>query len=385
MLVLMQVSAAIPVEASRVDRALNEALGALDRLSATIDRTFGGATKENTEAIKRSEAQAPQTSALIGGWSDSWEASMGERVHQEKRRDPGFVNSPTYVNPLTRVARNLVRHADRNDLTWRFAVLDTDEVNAFAAPGGYVYVTKGLMDMVGSEDELAGIVAHEIGHIDKKHAVKSMRRNGGLAILIGGLGLWDKTRDYAVPAGIAAYFAGLKFSRDDEFEADAHAVDLTHKAGYDPNGLVTFLERINRGSSSASRITKYFSTHPPTSDRIRAAQKRIENLPPRQASADSQNQVRTPQQQPASSQPPAQTQQRQPTASSSPPPTQQQPQVHFPSQHQLQAAYEEYLFKREIYQHKVTQQAPVNELMEALREYQQARDRYLAMRKAAGL
>lgn len=365
LLIVFQMSFAAPASAFKLGKVLDEVTGALDRVSASLDRTFGGTTEENQQVIDRSREQAPQTSAFIGRMEESWEVSMGDKVHQSMRKDPGFVRDSRYVNRLGTVARRLINHVERKDLTWRFAVLDQKEVNAFAAPGGYIYVTRGLMDLVENEDELAAVVAHEMGHIDKKHSVRQAEKNGGMAVLVAGMGLWDKTKKYAPAAAIAAYFAGLKFSRVDEFEADACAIKYTQAAGYDPNGLVGFFDKINN-DTKASKYSKYFSTHPPTNDRIKKAKEQIARLPSR-------------------AQPVAQIPVQTRPANQQPPQTQRPQQTTRPTNQQLQAAYEEYQYYQQLYQYKVQQQAPMNEIMETMRKYHAARDRYVAMRRAAGL
>ncbi|MFZ2957974.1 MAG: M48 family metallopeptidase [Candidatus Ozemobacteraceae bacterium] len=211
---------------------------------------------------------------LFGGVETKSEESMGAATHKSLSGKPGFSNNKAELDQLGRVARKLVPVCDRKDLTYRFSVLNTDEVNAFAAPGGYVYVTRGLLKMVSSDDELAGVLAHELGHVNCKHGIHQAEKAGLITLAVTLMGVNDKTKKAQGAATIAAYFANLQFSRTDEFEADRKAVDYTYKAGYKPDGLIKFFQKINKDSASAN-VTKFFSTHPPTNDRIKAANKEI--------------------------------------------------------------------------------------------------------------
>lgn len=355
---------------------LDEVTGTLDRVTATLDSTFGGADANNQKVVEQSREQAPQTSAFLGKWEDSWETSMGAKTHESLKADPGFSKDKNQLNRVGNVARRLIKHVERKDLTWHFAVLNTDEVNAFAAPGGYIYVTRGLLNMCKDDNELAGVIAHEMGHIDKKHSVRQAEKAGLMTALVLGLGLNKKTKDAAPFAAIAAYFANLKFSRNDEYQADACAVKYTHAAGYDPNGIIGFFNKINN-DSKASKVTKYFSTHPPTADRINAVKKEIAKLPARsgsnngQAPTDSGSTVAT----------------RPPTTTATQTQTQTSTQTSGakPTTKDLQLAYESYLYYQQVYQYKVQQQAPVNEIMDAMDKYQAAKKKYMEMRKSAGM
>lgn len=359
------------VSAFNAGKLLDEISGTLDRVTSTIDSTFGGVTPDNQKVLEQSRAQAPQSSAFLGKWEQSWEVSMGEKTHESLKKDPGFSKDKAQLNRLGTVARRLIKNVERKDLTWHFAVLNTDEVNAFAAPGGYVYVTRGLLNLCKNDNELAGVVAHEMGHVDKKHSVRQAEKAGLMTALVVGLGLNKKTKNAAPFAAIAAYFANLKFSRDDEYQADAAAVKYTNAAGYDPNGLISFFDKINNDSKT-SKVTKYFSTHPPTTDRINAVKKLIAKLPARNTAASAPTQTASvPSVTQTQTQQPAQTTQ---SASGSKPTTKE-----------LQVAYESYQYYQQLYQFKVQEQAPMNEVMDAFNKFQAAKKRYMELRKAAGL
>lgn len=376
LMLLFQVSAFSQAQAFNLGKFLGEVSGTLDKVNATLDKTFGGVTEENTKVAEEARVKAPQTTALFGGLEDKWEASMGEKTHESLKKDPGFSRDKKYLGRVGTVARKLIKQVERKKLTWHFAVLDTDDVNAFAAPGGYIYVTKGLMKMLESDDELAGVIAHEMGHIDKKHSVKQAEKAGLMTILVAGLGLNDKTKKYAVYAGVAAYFANLKFSRNDEYQADSCAVKYTAAAGYNPNGLISFFNKINK-DSKLSKVTKYFSTHPPTEDRIKKAKEQIAKLPKKYGETTSANVAQQP-----TYTPPANTNTSNTSNTSST--TNTSSQAGKPSKADLQRSYESYLYYKQLYTYKVQQQAPMNELMDAFNKYQAAKENYLKMRKAAG-
>lgn len=379
---LFQASFVGQAQALDFGKLLGEVSGALNRVTATVNRTIGGVDEDNQKVLEQSREQAPATNAFLGGWEQSWEVSMGEKTHESLKKDPGFSSDKAMLNRLGTVARKLIKQVERKDLTWRFAVLNTDEVNAFAAPGGYIYVTKGLLKMCQTESELAGVVAHEMGHVDKKHSVRQAEKSGLMTALVIGMGLYKKTQKAAPIAAIAAYFANLKFSRDDEYQADACAVKYMHASGYNPQGLLTFFEKINK-DSKASKVTKYFSTHPPTTDRINAVKKLIAKLP---ATASSPTE---------SAQATSGTQTTTTTTSNTgssntswhtaPSQTTTQTSSAKPTNQQIQAAYEAYLYHQQNYQYKVQQQAPMNEIMDAFSKYQKAKEHYMSLRKAAGM
>jgi len=364
------------VHALNVGGFLDEVSGALNRVSATLDRTFGGVTADNQKVLEQSREQAPQTNAFLGKWEQNWEVSMGQKTHESLKADPGFSRDKAELQRVGNVARRLINHVERKDLTWHFAVLNTDEVNAFAAPGGYIYVTRGLLKMCQSDHELAGVIAHEMGHIDKKHSVRQAEKAGLMTALVLGLGLNKKTKDAAPFAAIAAYFANLKFSRDDEYQADACAVKYSHAAGYDPNGIVSFFDKINNDGKS-TKVTKYFSTHPPTTDRINAVKKQIARLPARSDTSTVKTQA--PASQSSSKAQPAKTP-AQGTATPSNTASGAKP-----TAKELQLAYESYVYYQQVYQYKVQQQAPMSEVMEAFNKYQAAKKHYMDLRKASGL
>jgi predicted Zn-dependent protease len=173
-----------------------------------------------------------------------------------------------YVN---RVGRWCANHTERSDLPWRFGVLDTDTVNAFAAPGGYIFVTRGLMRLSGSEAELAGVLSHEIGHVLAKHHLKEIKNQAlqGALANVATEALQSQGGFNAAPfvkTGMDLFAKGL--SKEDEFEADRYGVVIATRAGYEPYGLPRVLLTINDMNPQDSGLKLLTSTHPPTRDRL---------------------------------------------------------------------------------------------------------------------
>jgi predicted Zn-dependent protease len=177
-----------------------------------------------------------------------------------------------YINGLGQPIANL---SHRANLNWEFKVLDSPVINAFAVPGGFIYVTRGILAYLNSEAELAGVLGHEIGHVTARHSAKQYSKSTvaqlGLAV---GSELSETVRNYA---GIAQFGVGmlfLKFSRDNERQADALGVEYSTKSGFDSDHMANFfgtLERLH--PSSGGSLPDWFSTHPNPPDRIKAIQR----------------------------------------------------------------------------------------------------------------
>lgn len=175
----------------------------------------------------------------------------------------------TYVNS---VGRWLAVQTERPDLPWQFGVLDDDDVNAFAAPGGYVLITKGLLAQMRNEAELAGVLAHEIAHVLRKHhlaAIKKGARSGLMAEFAGKAMQGNEANPALlklVNSGTELYARGL--DKDDEFEADRMGVVIATRAGYDPYGLPAVLQTLQGLNAQDSTLALMFKTHPALTDRL---------------------------------------------------------------------------------------------------------------------
>jgi predicted Zn-dependent protease len=212
------------------------------------------------------------------------EIALGKQYAQEVERSSKLIDDPVVVEYVNRVGQNLVRNSDAK-VPFTIKVIDSDEVNAFALPGGFFYVNSGLILRAQEEAELAGVMAHEISHVTARHATKNETKGqimqlASIPLILLGPGGWA---GYGIYQGlnIAMPMTYLVFSRAAEKEADYLGVQYMYKAGYDPNAYVTFFERIQADEKRRpGTIPKVFSTHPPTPDRIENTQKEIAQILP---------------------------------------------------------------------------------------------------------
>ena len=220
----------------------------------------------------------------VNFYSLEHEIALGKSLAQEVERSSKMIDDPVVTEYVNRVGQNLVRNSDAQ-VPFTIKVIDSDEVNAFALPGGFFYVNSGLILRAQEESELAGVMAHEISHVTARHGTKQATKAdliqiGAMAAMIfvpygwAGYGIYEGMQ-LAIPLTF------LKFSRDAEKEADFLGIQYMYKAGYDPNSYVTFFERIQADEKRRpGTVPKMFSTHPPTPDRIAAAQKEIARILP---------------------------------------------------------------------------------------------------------
>ncbi len=200
------------------------------------------------------------------------EARMGLETDKGIRKQYPAVTDTALIAYVHEVGQRLAAHSPRSNLQYRFTVLESDIVNAFAAPGGYIYVTTGLLKAAEDEAELAGVLAHEIGHVCGRHALRAVQNMLGVQLatrlLLGDTeqGLWHQV------SSVGASLFTLKNSRDHELEADQFGLRISYEAGYDPEGLVRFLEHLRQlYGDGAHGIEGWLSTHPANDDRIAAA------------------------------------------------------------------------------------------------------------------
>lgn len=183
--------------------------------------------------------------------------------------------SPAIQQYVNRVGLWVALQGSRPELSWRFAVLDNPNVNAFATPGGYVFITRGLLERLNSEAELAGALGHEIAHVEKKHHLKAMKKDAGMRLLGKGatqvLGTAGSAADRERLGKVAGAAKGLYargLDKEDEFDADKRGVVLATRAGYDPYGLVQVLQTLDSVNADSTQFALLFKTHPKPSDRL---------------------------------------------------------------------------------------------------------------------
>ncbi|HYX67797.1 MAG TPA: M48 family metallopeptidase [Terriglobales bacterium] len=219
----------------------------------------------------------------LGNWySLEKEIQMGKELSMQVDSSVKLVKDPVVNEYINRIGQNLVRNSDAK-VPFTIKVIDDDSVNAFALPGGFMYVNSGAILAADEEDELAGVMAHEIAHVAARHATREMTRANWaniatipLIFVGGGLGYAVRTA-----ASLMLPMTFMKFSRGFESEADHLGIEYMYKAGYDPNGLVTYFEKVQAMEKKRpGALAKAFDSHPQTPDRISATQHEIATILP---------------------------------------------------------------------------------------------------------
>ena len=218
--------------------------------------------------------------------STQQEVQMGANYATQIDTQLPIVRDAQVVNYISTLGNALASVTDTRGLTWHFAVVDSKEVNAFAVPGGWVYVNRGLIARAQTMDQLAGVLGHEIGHVTLRHTVQQMQQaqgvNGGLMALCTLTKVCESgASQAAINIGGTALFAS--FSRQDEAQADDEGVKTSVKAGIDPNGVPEmFRILLSERRSNPSAVSAFFATHPLEEERITATLKQIAAYPPSQ-------------------------------------------------------------------------------------------------------
>lgn len=220
--------------------------------------------------------------------SEEKEIAIGKRYSQEIDRSARILKDPLINEYVNRVAQNVARNSDLK-IPLTVKVIDSPEINAFALPGGFLYVNTGLLKAADEEDQLAGVIAHEIAHVTARHWASSMTKRTILQYAM--LPLIFTPMSAALYYGVmAAYMNGvplafLKFTRNDEAEADFLGIQYLYKAGYDPNAYVAFFGKIvQEHRSNPGSVPTIFADHPPTGKRIIEAEEEIKSLLPKRDS-----------------------------------------------------------------------------------------------------
>lgn len=205
--------------------------------------------------------------------STQQEVQIGADYSAQINRQLPMLNDRATLNYVNQIGQQLAAIADPRGIRYHFYVVNSDVVNAFALPGGYVYVNRGLIERADNVSEFAGVLAHEIGHVAERHSIEQLQRaqnaNLGLNVLYGVLlGRNPSGVEQAgIQVGGGAVFAG--YGRDAEREADAVGVRYMVRAGYNPNGMATFFEELlSLQQRQPSRVAQWFSTHPTTQERV---------------------------------------------------------------------------------------------------------------------
>lgn len=199
--------------------------------------------------------------------TDAEEQKLGEAVSERIRARYGVVQDPAIHKYVTLVGGALALASTRPGLQWRFIVLDTDGVNALAAPGGFVHITRGALSLMRNEAELADVLGHEIIHVTERHTIKAIQKNKATQIaadetLSGNAALFNKLVDRATEVVMAG------FGRGEELEADQKGIVLANTVGYDPAGLAAFLTTLTERNKASTEKQGLFASHPEMKERL---------------------------------------------------------------------------------------------------------------------
>jgi len=229
-------------------------------------------TNEDPDMIGKRNLNKGIVAKMSG--STEKEVKLGRELAAEVDRQAKFIDDPVVTEFINRVGQNIVLHSDAK-VAFTIKVIDSDEVNAFALPGGFFYVNKGLILAADNEAELAGVMAHEIGHVAARHAVENQTKATlaeylamGASIFIGGI----PGMIYQNTAGLGLMGMFMKFSRSAEEEADKLGVQYMYAAGYDPNAMATMFEKLEaKNKKKPGLISRAFASHPAPPERRAAA------------------------------------------------------------------------------------------------------------------
>ncbi|MBI4003395.1 MAG: M48 family metalloprotease [Candidatus Omnitrophica bacterium] len=213
--------------------------------------------------------------------STSKEVAVGRRIAQRIAEELTIADDEPMQERVRTIGHRLAAVCDRQELIYSFTVVKDDDVNAFSLPGGYVFINDGLVKKTANEDELAGVIAHEVAHITARHAVK--RFEGGLGLQIAQLATMAARQGAAARGlGVAMRAAQLAYARQDELEADRLGVKYLRAAGFDPKGILTFLEKLRDLDHGKSHylprgVTRpqYAMSHPYVPERLRAVKEEL--------------------------------------------------------------------------------------------------------------
>jgi beta-barrel assembly-enhancing protease len=225
--------------------------------------------------------------ALLAGCgvSTQQEVQMGQQEAQQVNAQLPMVQDPVINNYVNSLGNRIARTTSRADLNWQFQVVNSDLVNAFALPGGFIYINRGVLERASNMSEVAGVVGHEIEHVVRRHTVKQMEQaqgaNVGVGIVCALTGVCQSgVAQAAINIGGTAVFA--KFSRADEVQADEGGFRNVMRAGISPRGMYTFFQKLlaeEQASGGSGAAAGWFASHPGTQDRLADIQRMLSQVP----------------------------------------------------------------------------------------------------------
>ena len=215
--------------------------------------------------------------------SEAEEIQIGQQSHAEITQTMGLYDDPELQAYVRGIGEKLAAASHRPDLPWNFAVVDEPAVNAFAVPGGFIYLTRGILPFLGSEAQLAGVMGHEVGHVDARHSAQAYSRQlgAGLGLAIAGI-LVPETQPFQQLAGAGLSVLFLSYGREAELESDRLGVGYASQVGWNPRGvpeMLTTLARLDEANGSTRGIPNWALTHPPAADRVERVQEAVAAVP----------------------------------------------------------------------------------------------------------
>jgi predicted Zn-dependent protease len=233
----------------------------------------------------RAEEPTP-SKALYNTFTDEEEMAMGRKAAEETEKQMPILDAPLLGSYVDSVGQKVAQASRRPELQYSFKIVNTDSVNAFSLPGGYIYVNRGLLDFVQSESELAGVLAHEVGHVVAYHSMNDVARRalvdrviyeGKKAGLLDDQQVTDMLQRYGGPILL---FVDRKFNREEESEADMFGLYNTIRAGYDPQGLIAALGRFSKFTGNPTLVEGLLMNHPLPGERVQALREELKQNPP---------------------------------------------------------------------------------------------------------
>jgi predicted Zn-dependent protease len=239
-------------------------------LAFDLGQEFNKAFKENIQKkISDNPGAAANVLSGVVGTSEEEEIAIGRQIAGNLLGASPLVNDKLLQKYVNNVGRWVASQSERPDLPWHFGVIETNDINAFAAPGGYIFVTRGLYMQLQSEASLAGVLAHEIGHVIRQHHLKILQKSS--LIDLGGQALARQAGDNEKVQqfiGSGAEVVARSLDKNAEFEADNIAVVLTTRAGYDPFSFLEVLQGIGHVAKDSNSVEMLFKTHPHPDERL---------------------------------------------------------------------------------------------------------------------
>jgi beta-barrel assembly-enhancing protease len=227
---------------------------------------------------------AVATAVACSSVSQQQEVQIGQQTAAQVNAQLPMLRDPAVDGYVNSLGQSIASRTSRSDLQWQFAVVNTDVINAFALPGGFIYVNRGVLSRASNESELAGVLAHEIEHVVRRHSVKQMEQvqqaNVGVGLVCVLTRVCEnQAAQAAIQVGGSAVFA--KFSRADEIQADEGGFQNEIRAGINPRGMLTFFQKLlaEEQSNGSGGASAWFADHPGTQDRIADIQRMLDATP----------------------------------------------------------------------------------------------------------